>query len=354
MPKKTLRTRRSLGYQLYALGFCVAFGALCSLPILRAQADSPSGDIAVDAQVVESTPTETAKPSVVLENNQSIANATVTVTLVDLEPFSLVQIYVQSTPVLICSGFADKYGVFDCKAVLPSDLVAGQHEILSSSQKAGELAPSLKVVKTFAVSIDGVVGSKNSGSGGGTVTESPAPSPTASLNGSPSEGVLYVGGIEMTSAASWNLSGAPLKATIVLHNAYKRKYSVTVRIETKALGLFDLAKPQDFQVANLKKHETRSVLQTIEAPGQWGFYTTTFTVIPPKSIDDNRMSVIQRDAQIFVTPLITMSVICSLLLLELLRRFWLAPKISARRWIKDLATTESSDFATMDEDQVKR
>ena len=304
MPKRTLRTKRSLGYQLYALGFCVAFGVLCCLPILKAQADSPSGDIAVDAQVVESTPTETAKPSVVLENNQSIANATVTVTLVDLEPFSLVQIYVQSTPVLICSGFADKYGVFDCKAVIPSDLVAGSHEILTSSQKAGELAPVLKVVKTFEVSIDGVVRSKKSGSGGGTVTESPAPSPTATagFEGGATEGVLYVGGVELTSVPSWNLSGAPLKASIVLRNAYKRTYSVNVRIETKALGLFALAKPQDFQVSNLKKHETRSVIQTIESPGQWGFYTTTFKVIPPKSIDDNQMSVIQRNAQTFVSP----------------------------------------------------
>jgi hypothetical protein len=356
MQKQTLRTKNSLGLKLYTLGFCVAFGVLCSLPIIRAQADSPSGDIAVDAQVVESTPTETAKPSVVLENNQSIANATVTVKLVDLEPFSLVQIYVQSTPVLICSGFADKYGLFDCKAILPSDLSAGTHEILTSAQKAGEIAPSLRVVKTFAISIDGVVRSKGSGSAdGSTVTESPAPSPTATagVESGATEGVLYVGGVELFSNPSWNWSGEPLKASVVLRNAYKRTYSVNVRIETKAWGLFNLAEPQDFQVSNLKRHETRSIVQTIEVPGQWGFYSSTFTVIPPKSIDDNKMLAITRNASTFVAPLSTLSVLVLLLVLELIRRFWLAPRISAHRWIQELAAQEAVDLKDEDKGRVE-
>jgi hypothetical protein len=335
------------------VGFFIVFSVLCALPVLKAVADSPSGDISVNAQVVESTATSTPKQVVTLTENKSITDALLTVRLVELEPFSLVQVYAQSTPILICSGFADKYGVFECKTKLPSNLEAGEHTIVAAVQNAGSATPTLVVLKPFTVSLDGVVSGKNnsggsSGGGGSHVTQSPIPSPTESAD-SQTEGVLYVGGVRIDSESTFNWQGSSLSSAITIHNAYKRKYSVNIRIETTAWGLFGLAKPEIFHVSDLKPNETRMVAQTIDRPGQWGIYTSTFTVIPPRTIDGLRLRPIVRQATTFVFPLIPGTILGILLILELARRFVVAPRLAARNWVKQLAQESNQDQVSVQE-----
>ena len=327
------------------LGFTTILVLLCLFPVLRATADSgaSSADIEVVAEVGESTPSANPVESVKLTENKTVGAAYASITLVDLEPFSFVQIYVQSEPILVASGFADKAGVFTCKAIIPSSLPPGNHTILASRINLGATTPSLKSLVKFAVAIDGVVSRKvkHSGSGGGAsnVSESPAPRPTETTPVKSQEfnGVINVGGLKIETAPTFAWSGQKLTAQIAIQNVYKKKYSVNVRIQTLALGIFKMAPDRVYHLENLKKNETRVLVQTIREAGQWGFYSSKFTVYPPRSIDGLTLRPIARESSIFAPPLIPLSIFAVILLAEALRRFVLEPRRKTTRWLKEMA-----------------
>ncbi|MEY4367906.1 MAG: hypothetical protein RLZ28_1321, partial [Actinomycetota bacterium] len=134
-----------------ALLFALFFG---TAGLITASSLARADDIEIVASVVESSPSPTSTPTefVKLPLGQDTETAPiVTGRITDLDPYSFVQVFVQSEPILIASGFADKFGVFTFKAPLPTTLEAGRHEITASTQERGETTASVKALIAFSV-----------------------------------------------------------------------------------------------------------------------------------------------------------------------------------------------------------
>jgi len=331
--------------------FCVLVGSGLFFTVAGlAHAD----DVDITATVVESTPSPTKVLPVEVTlpiGEDSTAAPLVTIQLTGLEPFSFVQIFAQSDPILIASGFADRNGVFTCKVPLPPTLEAGAHEIVASSQLKGEKAPSVKTIAKFTVSESGTIGAKPGGgtsgggtgtggtggggtSGGGTGTgggssggggsPSATPTPTSVEQGESYGGILIVGGLSPASVPTWSVDGEQATIQITLENSYSKPYDLKTNFKVRNFAGAEIARSERVVIANLKPKEIRTVtLTTSKKIGQWGAYAADVTIIPPKMIDEFTLPAIHRSHDFFVVPVIPGSILLLLLSIETLRRiFW--------------------------------
>ena len=287
------------------VGLALALGFSLLAPAL-ASAD----DIAINVNVVDSTPSASPTQFVTLPVGKSATTAPVVdIQLTNLEPYSFVQVFAQSTPVLIASGFADKYGVFKVKANLPNNLEAGDHTITASVQKKGETTAALQTLVKFAVSTGGTVQKAPKGGGAGSdggatnVTESPVASPQPSSDTLSIGGVLLVGGVLSESPTTWNLDGAPAKVAISLANNYSKSFAVDVSISVTNVFGQQVASIADYRVASLKpKTNLMLIAKSRNSLGQWGVYNTRVTVKPPSKLDSLQLNSVEREGTFFVWP----------------------------------------------------
>jgi len=312
-------------------------------------------DLDITATVVESTPspTKVLAVDVTLPIGEDTATAPlVTIKLTGLEPFSFVQIFAQSEPILIASGFADRNGVFTATVPLPATLEAGAHEITASSQLKGQKAPTFRTIAKFTVSESGAIGAKpgggtsggggggtgggttgggGGGTGGGTGTggggggsPSASPTPTSTVQGESYGGILIVGGLSAASVPTWSVEGEPATIQITFENSYNKPYDLKTNFKVRNFAGVELARSERLLVSNLKPKEIRTVtLKTSKKIGQWGAYSADVTIVPPKTIDTFTLPSIHRSHDFFVVPVIPGSILLLLLSIETLRRiFW--------------------------------
>lgn len=338
--KKVGRVARATAGVTALFFFAVALFAVSQL----ARAD----DIQISATVVESTPTATPADFVKLQTGENVTTAPlVSVQIVGLEPFSFVQVFAQSEPILIASGFADKYGIFKCQAQLPTTLEPGSHTITAITQDKGEAAASVKSLAKFSVSDSGIVNASkdnggtgtgsNNGSGGGS---SGSPSPTASGGGVPTDivkgesygGILVVGGYDVFSPATWAMDGSKAKLRMTFENSYSKPYSLKASFRVRNFLGLEIAKSKTEIVSNLKSKETRTIqLETAENIGQWGAYAAEVTIVPPKKVDSYQLQEINRAKDFFVWPTIPGSIIAiSMTIAVLMRIFWVRLSLRLR------------------------
>jgi hypothetical protein len=319
------------------------------LSLFAVTAGAHADDITVISSVVDSTPSATPTQFVTLPIGSDAATAPiVNIQLTGLEPYSFVQVFAQSDPVLISSGFADKYGVYKAKANLPPTLEPGTHTITALVQDKGETTAALKPLIHFAVSGSGTVVKSSGGTGGGStggstggggssggttgggtggtgggVTESPVATPQPSSNLSIG-GVLLVGGAESSSSATYDPNGAPARVAVSVANNYSKSLSLVVSFSITNLFGQEVARIANYKVESLKPKANLLVsAQTKNGIGQWGFYNTKVTVSPPSKIDGLNLYSVTRDSSFFVWPMIPTSIVLLLLAFELLRRiFW--------------------------------
>jgi len=290
-----------------------------------------SDDVPISVEVI--APTATIVPTVKanLPVGASLQDAKVDIEVTGADPFSLVQVFAQSTPVLIAQGFANAQGVFRARVTLPNNLEAGDHSMVAKIQLADGTTKELTLVK-FTVTADGLIAprkKKSGGSSGGTVTESPVPKPSGSSSPTPSPapdgaGVLFVGGVEATSESTLNPLGEPARLSITVQNVYKSPYSVKVKFQVLSALSTVVAEIPEFTTSKIGKDETRLIsAQTASKLGQWGLYTARVTVTPPTKIGSATLKPIIRESLFFVWPLLTLAVILALVLIVLLLRMYL-------------------------------
>jgi hypothetical protein len=77
----------------------------------------------------ETTPPPVVDVPIVIPNNVPITQVTFLIDLSGFVPFSYVEIYVKSEPVLLASGFADSTGQFTANVDIPDNLPVGDHSI---------------------------------------------------------------------------------------------------------------------------------------------------------------------------------------------------------------------------------
>jgi hypothetical protein len=322
---------------------------LFSFAVLTAFSGFASADdIQISASVVASTPTAAPIDSVKLPVGQDATSApVVTIQIVGLEPYSFVQVFAQSEPILIASGFADKYGVFTCKAPLPSSLEAGSHAITASTQLKGETTASIKTLVKFDVSASGTIGGPKSGgggtgggnaggggSGGGTnggggtgggTTASPTSSPSVIVaQGESYGGILVVGGFVVDSRPTWSVDGATAKLHMTLENSYSKPYRLGASFKVRNFLGLEIARSNKIFLSNFKAKETKTIeLETSSKIGQWGAYSAEINIVPPKKIDNYQLQTIVRVNDFFVWPIVPASALLILLTAAVLRRiFW--------------------------------
>jgi hypothetical protein len=292
--------------------------AAMSFPFLAALADS-SGTVTIGADVVESTPTQGSQPAVVINPAQSLAQATTLITLTGLDPFSYVEVYVQSTPILIASGFADKYGTFKAEAHLPTTLEAGGHSVTAKMQVAGQ-PPKLITLATFAVSATGGVSASKpvkgggSGEGGNNGTQTtPSATATPSSSSSPSAtspefqqssvgGVLMVGGLLSRQAPGSNFWNPDLQTNITLENTYKAPYNVSISSNLYGMWGIQLADAKTRLLRNLPVSRRTNLVIRNSGVGEFGFYEVDVTVMPEVSVDGQQVQPMTFKSQVFIWP----------------------------------------------------
>jgi hypothetical protein len=293
------------------------------------------GDVTVSVSVVDSTPSgQPAQQVVQLDEGQVVTDAKVTIKLVGLEPFSFVQVFAQSTPVLIASGYADKDGIFETVAKLPPTLEVGSHQVLAAAQKKGQSKPTLVSLVKFKVSADGVLGNTSSGKHL-PVTESPAPTTTAK----PQElldGVLFIGGLDLKANPSFQFLGPKGQASFTVMNAYKRSYSLTMDQTVDAWGLFPISEVRNYPIVNLRPKEARVVTKSLPHIGHWGLYVQRLTITPPVKLDDLSLPVVHRESVFLVVPVLPLVVLGLVMVFEAVRRFFIGPYVKGWRLLKTL------------------
>ena len=313
--------------------------ALAVLMSIFAPAWANADDITLTSSVIDSTPSATPTQFVTIPVGADTATAPIVdIQLTNLEPYSFVQVFAQSEPILIASGFADKYGVFKAKANLPTSLDPGDHTITALVQSKGETTAALKPLIRFSVTSNGVVAkpTKSSGSGGNSggtqgggpsagggdvVTQSPVATPQPTATSISIGGVLFVGGVESSSVPTYEPQGAPARVAVSVANNYTKPISLVVSFTVTNLFGQEVAKVSRFKVSSVKPSSNLMVeTETKSGIGQWGFYNTKITVSPPSHLDGLNLYSVTRENSFFVWPMIPTSLAALIIVLEVLRR----------------------------------
>lgn len=146
---------RRIGFVSALVG---AVAIVLGIGMVPAGATSTGG---VDLSVRVLTPATSPRPVVEvpleIPNNVPLADVTFTISLSGLEPYSYVQIFAHSEPVLLASGTADASGTFTAVVDLPPDLPPGDHSLSVQNTLSNGTTVETTLL-AFAVSESGTVG----------------------------------------------------------------------------------------------------------------------------------------------------------------------------------------------------
>jgi len=252
--------------------------------------------VEIEVPVISQTPTPlpTLGAPVVVPVGATVGEATFKIELEGLEPFSLVEVYANSQPVLIASGFANSEGEFLAEVKLPPNIAPGDHSITATNTLTNGTKKTITIVK-FEVLPGGKLAQAGSTTGGnsstgGTVNEAPVTEAEEEefLGSNPINlsGVFYVGGYQ--SFATYDVGGIlnpGAKISMYINNAYTQSASGTLKFwVTNPLGLL-VVESKPYNLKPLTSGETRLVSFNFEGIGQWGAYTSHLSFTPDKSVN---------------------------------------------------------------------
>jgi hypothetical protein len=119
------------------------------------------GGVGLTVKVVVPAPVTAPQPvidvPIVIPDDKPIAQVAFVLDLSGFEPFSYVEIYVRSEPVLLASGFADANGQFNATVDIPDNLPPGDHTITVANTLADGSFQEVTLTQ-FNVSETGTVG----------------------------------------------------------------------------------------------------------------------------------------------------------------------------------------------------
>ncbi|TFB84056.1 hypothetical protein E3O44_16345 [Cryobacterium algoricola] len=140
-------------------GALVALLALGGTVSISSSAQADNGEaVALTVSVAAKLPLGPVQIHCLLTVGPRVDSAPVVVTIHGLKPFSHVEVWVHSTPVLLISGTADSAGDFSGSGTLPAGLEAGGHTIEVVGTTAAD-DPFSQVAASFAVTEAGTIGS---------------------------------------------------------------------------------------------------------------------------------------------------------------------------------------------------
>lgn len=141
-------------------------------------------------------------------------------------------------------------------------------------------------------------GNGDSAGTGGPPATSPSPAPGEISVG----GVLYVGGLNVSTSPMLDPLDGVVDLRLTVRNASKTPFDSTVRFwMTSAFGT-ELDRVTDVEVIELAPGEVRTVTARLQHAGQWTLVNAHATITPPKEIEGTRLHPATRDRSALVFP----------------------------------------------------
>lgn len=296
-------------------------GALVSLTVVSgisvgavgaSHADENDG-LPISVQVV----TPSVKPSprtetpVVVPVDTPVSEAVFPIVLSGLEPFSYIEIFANSTPVLIASGFADSTGRFEASVRLPANLPVGDHTI-SATNTLADGTKVTTVAVTFSVSTSGKIAAPTNGgenstaaasrsasnsagtSSGTTVTQETVTGADAAVLLGPDPfnlgGVFYVGGLVAHASYPLSVFAPAAEVAFAVRNVSDEKLTASLNYSIENAVGITVAKLTGYKLRELEPGETREVTVLVRNIGQWSFYSARMTFVPPENVGGNTLT----------------------------------------------------------------
>jgi hypothetical protein len=266
--------------------------------------------VPITVQVVTPTvaPSPRTETPVVVPVDTPVSEAIFPIALSGLEPNSYVEIFANSTPILIASGFADSTGRFEASVRLPANLPVGDHTI-SATNTLRDGTKVTTVAVAFSVSNSGKIAPPSSGGGSGavtgqsrssnnsgtdtgsTVTEETVSGADAALLLGPDPfnlgGVFYVGGLVAHASYPLGVFSPAAEVSFAVRNVSNKPLTATLNFSIDNVFGMTVAELKKYKIQNLQPGETREVTALVRDIGQWTVYSARMTFNPPKTVEGN-------------------------------------------------------------------
>ncbi|AWR21980.1 hypothetical protein AURMO_01390 [Aurantimicrobium photophilum] len=273
--------------------------------------ENDSVPITVQVVTPSVAPSPRTETPVVVPVNTPVSEAVFPIVLSGLEPFSYIEIFANSTPVLIASGFADSTGRFEASVRLPANLPVGDHTI-SATNTLADGTKLTTVAVAFSVSSSGTIAPPTNGgesvsaaasrsasnaagtASGTTVTEETVTGADAAVLLGPDPfnlgGVFYVGGLVAHASYPLTPFSPAAQVAFAVRNVSSQTLDATLDFTIENAVGMPIAKLSHYTIQNLKPGETREITALVRNIGQWGVYSARMTFVPPEKVDGNTLT----------------------------------------------------------------
>jgi hypothetical protein len=281
--------------------------------------------VPITVQVLTPTVAPSPRPAspVTVPVDVPLSEARFPITLSGLEPYSYVEIFANSTPVLIASGFADSQGVFETTVKLPANLPVGDHTIsatntLSNGTKISTIAVAFSVTSSGRIapagtSNDNIEAARARGASLGNGTSSEASVSDETVTGSAASlelgpdpfnlgGVFYVGGLVAEAIYPKNAMTPGAMMSFSIRNVSNEHLSADVVFSVHNIFGLKVGQEARYVLRDVAPGETRHVTASVYNIGQWGIYTAHMKLTPPSQVGNNVLTPFELTNSFFAFP----------------------------------------------------
>jgi hypothetical protein len=283
------------------------------------------GGVPIAVQVVAPTTAPSPRPvsPVAIPVDVPISEVRIPISLSGLEPHSYVEIFANSTPILIASGFADSQGVFEVTVSLPPNLPVGNHTIsatntLSDGSKVSTVAAAFSVTSSGRIAPAGVTEenlesarARSASIGNGTssetsVTDETVTGSAATLELGPDPfnlgGVFYLGGLVAKATYPKNIMTPTGVISFSIRNVSNEIVSGEIVFSVHNIFGVRVSQEARYFLRDFGPGQTRHVTGIINNIGQWGTYTTHMKFTPPQQVGGNELTPIELTTSFVALP----------------------------------------------------
>jgi hypothetical protein len=138
---------------------------------------------------------------------------------------------------------------------------------------------------------------QGTGTGDGGAGQTPPGTGEVSVNG-----MVYVGGLESSSALSLNPGDAAVTLTFTVRNASQSTIDATADFWMNSIFGNEIDAAHGIEIQGLAPGETRAVSTQLHNAGQWTLVNAHMTLTPPATVDGVELTPVTRDALVVVFP----------------------------------------------------
>ncbi|MDF9809693.1 hypothetical protein M2116_000637 [Aurantimicrobium minutum] len=305
--------RKTLSKVLLTVIALLPAGLLFSAGVSYAE-DNNGVPLTVQVVTPTTAPSPRSEVPVSIPVDVPVSEAVFPISLSGLDPYSYVEIFANSTPILIASGFADSAGKFEVSVRLPANLPVGDHTISATNTlKDGTKVSTIAIA--FSVTSSGKIGAP--AGGGDNLASANARSASAGFNssndpqvteetttGSASAlalgpdpfnlgGVFYIGGLSSHAIYPQGIFSPAAVLHVAIRNVSTERVPASLSYQVKNSYGMVVGQVEGYKLRDFEPGETREITVTVNVIGQWTFYSANLTITPPKNVGQNTLTPIE-------------------------------------------------------------